>query len=107
MDKLKQIWGYVAAGVMAVVGILLYVLQRKNEQIDSLNAKVGLVDTQKEADVIETQIKQAQAKSDNLAKENTELAKTAAALDTKRADVDQKMADMKDPKQVADYWNKQ
>lgn len=107
MNKIKEIWGWVAGAVVGLVGLILYVLSRRGDEINALKAKINLADTTKKADALESEIKQAQKRKDNLAKENKELNKTLVELDLKREDIKKKTSEMTDPQAIADYWNEQ
>lgn len=106
MEKLKEIWGYVVAGVVGLIGVLVYIVTRRGDEINKLKSKVALTETQKQADALEVEIKQAQENKANLKKENQELDKTLQQLDSKREEIKKDVAELKDPKAIADYWNK-
>lgn len=105
MNKLKEIWGYIAAGIVAIVGILVYIITRKGEEINALKAKIDMSETQKEADVIETEIKQAKARKDNLTKQNQELDKSLEQLKEKRKEIKKNVESLTDPEDIANYWD--
>lgn len=107
MDKAKQIWGYVVAGVGALIGILLFFLSRKGKEVDALNAKINLAKTEKQADVLETEIKVLKTNKDNLNKHNEELDKALETVENKRVEIREEAKNLKDPKAIADYWNNQ
>jgi septal ring factor EnvC (AmiA/AmiB activator) len=107
MEKLKQYAGYLVLAVTAIIAILAYLLSGKGKKVAALQAKVDLADTQKKADLIESEINQAKAQKDNLVKENAALEKTSASLEAKRVEIKDTQAALTDPKAVADYWNKQ
>lgn len=104
MDKLKQIWGYVVAGVGALVGILLFFLSRKSKEVDALNAKIALAKTEKQADVLETEINILKFDKTNLAKHNAELDKSLQTVENRRAEIKEEAKNLKDPKEIAKYW---
>ncbi len=107
MNKLKEIWGWIAAVVVGAIGLFLYFFQRRGEQIDSLKAKINLASTEKQSDALETEIRQSQERKDNLAKERKELDKAMVALEEKREEIKKNVDNMTDPNEIADYWNKQ
>lgn len=106
MNKLKQWGGYVVAGVVGLVGILLYFLSLKNKQVNALKAKVALSTTEKETDVLEAEIRAHRENNAKLAKERKELDKALKELDNKRAEIKDKAKSLTDPKEVAEYWEK-
>jgi septal ring factor EnvC (AmiA/AmiB activator) len=107
MEKLKQYAGYLVLAVTAIIATLAYLLSGKDKKVVALQTKVDLADTQKKADLVESEINQAKAQKDNLAKENVALEKASSALEAKRVEIATTQAELTDPKAVADYWNKQ
>lgn len=104
-EKLSSVGGYIAAGVMAVIGILIYLLKNKGKEINALKAQIDLADTQKKADLIDVQINQKLEQKDLLKKEQQELEKTAAQLAEKRKQLASEEAN-KTEEEAEDYWNK-
>lgn len=107
METIKKYWVALAGLVTGFVGLLLFMLQKKGKEVDALNAKVDMAKTEKEADVLEAQIKDLRSDKDNLAKHNEELDKTIQKVQEKREQVAADAKNLKDPKAIADYWNNQ
>lgn len=105
MNKLKQWWGYIAAGLTAAASLALYIFMRRGDKVNELKAKVVLAGTEKQADVLETEIKHLKENKDNLKHENKELDKALGQLEEKRKEIADNAKDLKNPKDVADYWN--
>jgi len=105
LNKLKEIWGWIVAVVGGAFGILLYILQRKGEKINALQAKVELAKAEKETDLIEAEIKHLKNNKNNLAKENKELDKSLQKVEEKRKQIAEDTKKLTDPKAIASYWN--
>ena len=110
MDKIKEaiknffsaIGGYIILALGAVVGILLYAFIRKNEQLQSAQAKLALANTQKEVDLIEVEIKQKMADRATTAKELQGLQQSLDLIAEKRKN----LTDNKSESEIEEYWNK-
>lgn len=110
MDKIKEavknffsaIGGYIVLALGAIVGILVYAFIRKNEQLQSAQAKLALANTQKEVDLIEVEIKQKMAQRDVTKKELQGLQQSLDLIAEKRKN----LSDTKTDSQIEDYWNK-
>lgn len=107
LQKIKEFFSSVI-GIIVVVftgalAILAYVLSNKRKEVDALKAKVDLAETQKEADLIEVQIKERMNNKDSLDKEVKELQKGLDSLEEKRKQIatDEKN---KNPEDVEDFW---
>lgn len=107
METIKKYWAALAGLVAGFIGLLLFFLQKKNKEVEELNAKVDMAKTEKETDVLESQIKTLRADKDNLAKHNDELDKSIQKVQDKRVEVAAQAKELKDPKAIADYWNHQ
>lgn len=105
MTKIKDMLGWIVAIVGGIIGFLLYYLSLKNKEINKLKSKVDLVDTQKQADLLELDIKEAQNAKKRLQKENQEFEKIYQSLDDKRNQIQKDLTSMTD-KEIEDYWNK-
>lgn len=88
IQKLKDLWSSawvkLAALVALVVGFLALLLQGKDEEIAALKAQVELAKTQKEADLIDSQIRQRLLTADDAAHKVKELNKALEDLQKKR-----------------------
>lgn len=109
MEKIKaffqSLWGIIVLVGTAAIGILLYMLQRKQREVNSLKAKIDLAKTQKEADLIEVEIKKKLDNVNILDKEQKELTKTLADLEAKRKQIASQEKNKTD-EQIEDFWNK-
>ena len=111
MDKIKEafknffsaIGGYIVLALGAVVGVLVYAFIRKNEQLQSAQAKLALANTQKEVDLIEVEIKQKMANREATAKELQGLQQALDSVAEKRKNL---ADDKKTDSEIEDYWNK-
>ncbi len=108
MNKLKEglasVWGYIVLIGGAVVGILLYVLNLRNKELEAAKAKIALAKTQKEADALESEI-QAKLKEKELNKKEVEGLNKALDLIAEKRQNLKNEGDLTDS-QVEDYWNK-
>ena len=101
----KSLWGIIVLVGGVTVGILLYLLQRKQREVNTLKAKIDLAKTQKEADLIEVEIKKKLDNVNLLDKEVKELNKALDDLETKRKDIASSEKN-KTPDEIEDFWNK-
>ena len=101
---LSGIWQYLVLILGAILGIVLYVLNLKNKELDAAKAKIALANTQKEADALESEIKTKITEQDLNKKELEGLQKALDLLDKKRESIKDE-GNIKDEK-VEDYWNK-
>lgn len=104
MDKLKQYLGYAVAAITALIGVLLYFLSRKRSEVEELHSEIALAKTEKEADVLEVQIKDLKSNKDNLDKHNQELDKTLEKLEVRRTEIKEETKNLKNPNDIANYW---
>lgn len=105
MIKIKNLIATIIAGLTGLLGMLLYFLSKQNKQIESLKAKVDLAKTEKETDLIEVEIKELQGTHTNLQKTEKELEKTLVKVQEKRKQIAEDVKNLKDPKEIAEYWN--
>lgn len=105
MTKIKELLGWIVASLSAILGIVLFVLSRKNKELDALNAKVDLAKTEKETDLLEVEIKDLKEDKANLKKTNQELDKALVKVEEKRKQVVEDAKQLKNPKDIANYWN--
>lgn len=108
MKKLKEaiagIWYYIVLVLGAIIGVILYILNLKNKELDAAKAKIALVDTQKQADAIESEIKGKMEQQNLNKKEMAGLEKALDLLTEKRKNI-KKEGNLND-EAVEDYWNK-
>lgn len=109
MNKIKEfftnVYVIVAAILVGAVGILLYYLNGKNKEINALHAAVDLADTQKKADLLETDIKTKLDNQNLLQKEVDGLNQGLLKLDEQRKNIAGQEQN-KTPDEAQDYWNK-
>ena len=109
LQKIKDFFsgaaGIIIAVLGAVVGILLYFLQLKHKQNNALQARIALLDTEKQADLLEVEIKKSLENKELLKKEVEDLNKALNDLQAKREEIKTKSQNMT-PSQIEDYWEK-
>ena len=92
MKKLKEalagVWYYIVLILGAILGIVLYVLNLKNKELDAAKAKINLASTQKEADAIEAEINKKKDQQDLNNKQLASLDKALDLLAEKRKSID-------------------
>lgn len=107
MEKIKSFFSSIIGVIMLVltgaVAILAYVLSNKRKEVNALKAKIDLAETQKEADLIEVEIKQRMTNKDNLSQEVKELQKGLDALEEKRKQIASEEKN-KNSNDVEDFW---
>lgn len=108
MDKIKEVFknffsaigGYILLALGAIVGVLIYTLSRRSEQLASAKAKLDLADTHKEVDLIEAEIKQKQQQRDLGKVEQKALDQALDLLAKKR----QSITEAKTDQEIEQYW---
>jgi septal ring factor EnvC (AmiA/AmiB activator) len=100
---LKNIWAVVVLVLAAVIGIMLYLLKGKQREINSLRAQIDLVETQKQADLLEVEIKKRLDNVNLLDKEIKELNNTLSLLEQKRKQISSEEKN-KTSDQIEDFW---
>lgn len=105
MIKIKNLIAYLITGLTGLLGLLLYFLSKQNKQIEKLKTKIDLATTEKEADLVEVEIKELQGTHTNLQKTEKELDKTLAKVQEKRKQITEDVKNLKNPKDIAEYWN--
>lgn len=103
-QKIKDVFGYIVVGLGAIVGILVYLYKGKQKDINALKAQIDLAETQKQADLVEVQIKEKQVSGDLLKKEVQELEKASEKLADKRKEIAATEAS-KSEQEALDSWN--
>ena len=109
MNKIKEffksLWGIIVLVGGVAIGILLYLLQRKQREVNTLKAKIDLAKTQKEADLIEVEIKKKLDNVNLLDKEVKELNNTLTQLEEKRKTLSTTEQNKTD-QEIEDFWEK-
>lgn len=106
--KIKEFFtslkGYIWVIGGAVIGVLAYLLNRKNEELEANKAKIALIKTQKEADAIESEIKSKLADKALTEKEIQTVNDSLKLVEEKRTTLTKEGAFT--DSQIEDYWNK-
>lgn len=102
---MKNAWAYITGVVGTIIGFLWFFLSRRNKEIDSLKTKIRLLDTEREADIMETEIKTIRDDKARTSKEIKELENTLSELEVKRKEIKKEVKSMNN-NQIEDYWNK-
>ena len=109
LQKIKNFFtglsGIIVVILTGAIAVLAYVLSNKRKETNALKAKIDLVETQKQADILEVEIKQRMANKEALAQEVVELNKGLEVLDQKRKTLADGEANKTD-KEVEDFWSK-
>lgn len=104
MNKLKNVWGWIVAFVSGLIGLLFFLLSKKNSEINTLKQKVSNIKTEQEADIIEADIKTIKDQKNRVDKEKQEIDVLIDSVDKKREEIRANIKKMTD-KQIVDYWN--
>lgn len=116
LQKTKQVFATVGNGInfvsknlilflFAAVGILLYFIKQKNKEVSDYKTQIDLAQTQKQADVIQSNINQKLSQNKLLDQEVKQYNGLLAQLEEKRKQLPEGNKDQ-DPSQVENYWNK-
>ena len=105
-DKVKGFFGWIVAGIIGFVGILLYLLKRKDEQLDAEKAKNALSNIDKKSAILDNDIKHLEKtikdNQNNIDNDNKKLdtikEEKENALDKERE---------RQLENIEDYWNKE
>ena len=57
MSSIKKYWGYFISGLVAMLGVLAYIINLKNKKINSLTAQAKQTDTKNKVTKIDGEIK--------------------------------------------------
>ena len=96
---MKKFWHYLTTGLAIVVGLLLYLLKNKSNQLASYQTKLALIVTQKEADFLEIEIVQKLKEEKLLIKERQDFEDLLVELNNRRKELPGNKVDFED------YWN--
>jgi hypothetical protein len=101
---LKNIWTYLILSGTVIIGILLWLLNIKNKELEAAKAQIQLVQTQKDADLIETDINKRLAEEQLSNTQRAGLQQSLKLLEEKR----NTLTDPRTTNQAkADYWDNQ
>jgi len=108
VDKIKQFFSSAWANIVWILGgiiaILLYIMNLKDKKNNELQAKIDLAGTQKEADLIEVDIKNRLQQADLSQKEINNLNDNLAQLEEKRKQIENNNKSVSS-KDAEDYWD--
>lgn len=99
----STLWSKVLLVLGVVVAILFYILNLKKKEANALKARISLLTTEKEADIIETEIKGLLEDRQKTTEEIAELKAALKELAQKRQAL-KKAASNKTPKEIEDFW---
>lgn len=106
MEKIKNffssIGGYIVAALALVAGVFAFLYTRKQDENTALKAELGLANTHKEVDIIETELKAKAAEREQTTEELAKTEKDLALIEQKRQEIKASKTD----EEVEDYWNK-
>ncbi len=107
LAKIKEFFSSLYGIIMLVltggIAILIYVLSNRRKEVNALKGQIDLVKTQKEADLIEAQIKERMDRKEVLAKEVLELQNGLLDLEAKRKEIASTEKN-KNPDDIEDFW---
>lgn len=103
-DFLKTSWAYLILVVTGLITLLTYLLNRKNSEITYLQSQLANITTQKQADVLEVQIKEKMDNVDLHQKDIDAHQKILDHLEIKRKEIT-KLQQGKTPQQIEQHWN--
>lgn len=104
LQKLKDAWLWIVGALGAIIGLLWFFLASKNARIDELNARIALAETQKQADLLELEIKNMMQEKGLLKKELDELSTSMLLLSEQRRRI-AAVEEGKTPDEIEDHWN--
>jgi len=99
MEVLKNVWAKIVLGLVGAVGILLYILNLKDNELNAHKAQIQLADTKEKVKDIQRDIEVKMDKHKNNKKEVDKLEKALVKLEDKKI----KMA-ADDNTDVESYW---
>jgi hypothetical protein len=103
-DFFTGLYGKVALVLGAVIGFLLYYITLRNKEVNAAKAKVALANTEKQADILETEIVAMKEGRKINKKEVAEIDKTLVELNNKR-EILKAQAKTMTGREIEDYWN--
>ena len=105
LSKLKEWGGYIVAGVVTIISVLVYMLKLKDERLDAAKAKENLHKADKESAIIDTEVKHLEENKKTTDKQIDKAHTQVVDLQTDKEKALEKEKNRK-PDQVEDYWNK-
>lgn len=103
--KLREFWGYFVAGLGALIGFLVYYLTLKNREIDALKSAIDVAATEKQVDIVETEIKEVRAMKKRIKKEEQEFDKALEKVEKRRQEIKKEVKEMS-TSELIDHLNK-
>jgi hypothetical protein len=104
-DFFSGLWGWIVLILAGTLGILAYALSQRKKEVNTLQAKIDLVETQKHADLLEVEIKERMKHSEATSHEIADLKTIHDDLEVKREQLPQQEQNKSD-KDIEDFWNK-
>lgn len=104
MNKIKQYWDVIYAAVALIVTAIFFAWSQKNKKIKELEQQLALTKTQKEADLVEVKIKTLLDQQNVVKKEQERLKTLLNDLDAQRNKIQENTQQLKNPKEIAEYW---
>lgn len=102
IDKIKSFFGYIAAALAGLVGILAFILHLKNKKLVGLEAKVELAKTEEEVTKLQNEIIDRLLTKELARQEIKELNKALLELEIKKQELKKQKLN---PEQVEEYWS--
>lgn len=103
-NKVKEFSGWIVALIVGLFSALIYILKRKNEELDAAKAKNELAETDKKSAIIDNNIKHLE---EDKKVTQQEIDKLDTKLDKLHSERDKALEEEKNkkPNEVEDYWN--
>ena len=105
MSKIKEWFGYIVAAFMGIIGILLYFLKSKDEELDVGAAKGKLADTDKKVAILENDLEHLEKKKQSVEKD-IDKADTELQSSQKDRKKNRKQQLDKNPQEIEEFWTK-
>jgi len=106
MNKIKQHWDYIWTAVTLGVAAIFFIWSKKNSRIKELEQQLVTTKTQKEADIVEVKIKTLQNEQSGVKKEQEKLNTLLQDLEKQRLAIQKNTQHLKNPKEIAEYWER-
>lgn len=103
---LKKYWDFIIGGLGAVIGLLWYFLTLKNREARKYKTAVEMANTQREADLVEIEIKQLKGEKKLTKTEIKKLDEQLKNLSKKRENINEKVKNMTS-EEIIEFWNKE